>query len=263
MPYIVIDAGHGGRDAGNCFFGLSEKDVALSAATKVSNRLRELGFSVTELRQGDEEIGSASARGKEVAKLKPDFALSFHVNSTEGRGTKSGMEIIVPLGKTCTKFESALKSSLLGLGGLKCIYSKEARSQNILERQLRTEGCFLESFDSPDYFGIIREAWAGGVELDIIELFYLDNESDVQNFREKEAQYVEAIVLSLAQAFGMADVRHEQKAKKEPLKKQGAASPYYRVVCGAYADLEEAKKVQNYLQKQFPNAWIQGVGKET
>ena len=62
---------------------------------------------------------------------------------------------------------------------------------------------FTTTYDKTDYYGIIREAWKGGVPTDIVEMFYLDNEGDLYMFLNQEDNYVEAIVYALAQAFRM------------------------------------------------------------
>ena len=69
MPYIVVDAGHGGWDNGAHYNGHREKDITLRVATKVTKRLREIGFTVTQLRTDDTYVGNASARGRQIAEL--------------------------------------------------------------------------------------------------------------------------------------------------------------------------------------------------
>ena len=105
MPYIVVDAGHGGWDKGAHFGAYNEKDITLRVATKVSNRLRQIGFQVTQLRTDDTYIGNASARGRQIAELQPNLAISIHVNSAGGTGEYSGAEIYVPIKEDSARFE--------------------------------------------------------------------------------------------------------------------------------------------------------------
>ena len=93
MPYIVVDAGHGGWDNGAHYNGHREKDITLRVATKVTKRLREIGFTVTQLRTDDTYVGNASARGRQIAELQPNLAISIHVNSSGGEGKLRGAEI--------------------------------------------------------------------------------------------------------------------------------------------------------------------------
>jgi len=254
MPFIVIDAGHGGWDKGVSCLGYHEKDIALSMANQVSRRLRELGFTVKQLRDSDTDAGSATNRGRAIAHLKPDFALSFHVGASGGARKKQGSDIIVPIEKSCSKFESSLHRCLEELKFCHRVYSKEARTQNIINRSSTKDFRFAESKESPDYYTIMREAWAGGIPLDIIELFYLDNEEDLAKFFNLEESYVEAVVKSLALTF---NVPYDRASNRT-----APAASYYRVVCGAYDSLEEARQVQAMVQKQFPNAWVQPVDEE-
>ena len=204
MPYIVVDAGHGGADNGAQYFGYKEKDINLRVATKITHRLREIGFRVTQYRTDDSYIADAPERGKQIAWLNPDFAISIHSNSSGGSGLLSGSEIITPLGKNIARFEYYARENLSLLTNFRMIYSRFYDSEKIQERFIDPKTLFYtESIEDKDYYGIIREAWNGGVPLDIIELFYLDNEDDLLNFLNLEDDYVEAIVYSLAQTFNL------------------------------------------------------------
>ena len=259
MPYIVVDAGHGGWDKGAHFGAYNEKDITLRVATKVSNRLRQIGFQVTQLRTDDTYIGNASARGRQIAELQPNLAISIHVNSAGGTGEYSGAEIYVPIKEDSARFEYYLREELSRLNTFRGIFSR-AYTGEFYERYIDPKTLrFTQTYNYTDYYGIIREAWRGGVSCDIIEMFYLDNESDLYTFLNQEDAYVEAIVVALSKAFNMnyqRELRHEVVDRPEPLKTE----TYYRVVCGSYSDLNEAKKVQQALvHSNYPGVWIQPV----
>ena len=205
MPYIIIDAGHGGWDNGAQGFGHKEKDINLRVATKVSNRLRQLGFRVTQLREDDTDIGNAGARGKKIAELQPDFAISIHCNSSGGMGKFKGAEIYTPLAKHVARFEYYLRDRLQHLTTFRAIFSKVSKTQELIERSINPDTLtFTQTYyDKTDFYGIIREARKGGVNCDIIELFYIDNESDLHTFLNQEDAYVEAIVYAMCHAFNM------------------------------------------------------------
>jgi len=205
MPYIVVDAGHGGFDSGAQYFGYKEKDINLRVSKEVSRRLRQLGFKVTELRTDDTDIGNAGARGREIARLQPDFAISIHCNSSGGTGKFQGAEIYAPLAKHVARFEYHLRDRLQRLTKFRHISSKESKTKILHERHIdpKTLTFTKTYYDKIDFYGIIREARKGGVNCDIIELFYLDNEADLHTFLNQEPAYVEAIVYALCQAFNM------------------------------------------------------------
>ena len=63
----------------------------------------------------------------------------------------------------------------------------------------------------------------------------------------------------MSKAFNMNYERHSRTQvvdHPEPVKTE----TYYRVVCGSYSDLNEAKKVQQALaHANYPGVWIQPV----
>ena len=205
MPHIVVDAGHGGNDSGAQYFGHKEKDINLRVATKVSQRLRMLGFRVTQLRETDTNIGTAGERGKKIAAIHPDFAISIHANSSGGKGLSKGAEVYTPLAKTVAKFENYFRDRIKHLTTFRNIFSKVSKTQELKIREINPNTLnFTSSFPHlTDFYGIIREARKGGVNCDILELFYLDNEADLYTFLRQEDAFVEAIVYALAQAFDM------------------------------------------------------------
>jgi len=206
MPYIVVDAGHGGWDNGAQGFGHKEKDINLRVSKKVSARLRHLGFKVTELRTDDTDIGNAGARGKQIAALQPDFAISIHCNSSGGMGKFQGAEIYTPLAKHVARFEYHLRDRFKQLTTFRAIFSKVSQTQELIERHINPDTLtFTQTYpNKTDFYGIIREARKGGVNCDIIEMFYIDNESDLHTFLNQEDAFVEAIVYAMCQAFNMA-----------------------------------------------------------
>ena len=205
MPYIVVDAGHGGWDNGAQGFGHKEKDINLRVSKKVSHRLRQLGFKVTELRTDDTDIGNAGARGRKIAELQPDFAISIHCNSSGGMGKFQGAEIYTPLAKHVARFEYYLRDRFRQLTDFRAIYSKVSKTQELIERHINPDTLtFTQTYyDKTDFYGIIREARKGGVNCDIIEMFYLDNESDLYTFLNQEDAFVEAMVYAMCHAFNM------------------------------------------------------------
>lgn len=260
MPYIVVDAGHGGYDKGAHYHGYNEKDITLTVATKVTARLRELGFKVTQLRTDDTYVGNASARGREIAELQPNLAISIHVNSAGGGGESSGAEIYTPLKEDSARFEYYLKQELSRLNNFRAIYSK-AYTGELYERFIDPETLrYTQTYNYTDYYGIIRESWRGGVSTDIIEMFYLDNEADLYTFLNQEDAYVEAIVVSLCKAFNVDYERGGLRTEESDLVKETKKETYYRVICGSYSSLNDAKQVQqNLVNQNYSGVWIQPV----
>ena len=91
---VVIDAGHGGEDAGARGPGpVYEKNVTLAIARRLADALNNVpGLKVLLTRDGDFFI-PLRERYKIAEKVKADLFLSIHCNSSRRRGTGSGTEV--------------------------------------------------------------------------------------------------------------------------------------------------------------------------
>ncbi|HWE24741.1 MAG TPA: N-acetylmuramoyl-L-alanine amidase, partial [Myxococcales bacterium] len=88
---VVIDPGHGGRDTGAVGpHGVREKDVALSIARTLAERLRALGFAVVLTRKGDTYV-SLDERTRIANEAHADLFVSIHCNAARSRRL-SGVE---------------------------------------------------------------------------------------------------------------------------------------------------------------------------
>ena len=85
---IVIDAGHGGKDPG-CIgpAGTREKDVVLSVARKLKNKLDSAGFKVY-LTRSDDTYLKLAQRAEIAEKRKADLFISLHANANPKRSMK-------------------------------------------------------------------------------------------------------------------------------------------------------------------------------
>jgi len=93
---IVIDPSHGGQDTGvKIKDRADEKDITLIIALALQKELaQESNLQVILTRDSDREL-SLEERKKDVAKIKPAFFLSIHVNSGFGKNA-SGFELYYP-----------------------------------------------------------------------------------------------------------------------------------------------------------------------
>jgi len=91
---VTIDAGHGGDDPGgqNTAAGLDEKDLTLSFAKLIGNRLAREGFEVTYTRTDDRFI-PLKERPAIASRLGADLFLSIHFNAA--RDDVRGVETFV------------------------------------------------------------------------------------------------------------------------------------------------------------------------
>lgn len=85
---VVVDAGHGGKDPG-CIGkgGTREKDIVLSVAKKLKNKLDANGFK-TYLTRGDDTYLKLADRAAIAEKRKADLFISLHANANPSRQMK-------------------------------------------------------------------------------------------------------------------------------------------------------------------------------
>jgi N-acetylmuramoyl-L-alanine amidase len=91
---VVIDPGHGGKDAGASGHGLREKDIVLKLAKKLAARVeKRLGLTVY-LTRGDDRFITLSRRTKIAKENKGDLFISLHVNANTLAGVQ-GLETYI------------------------------------------------------------------------------------------------------------------------------------------------------------------------
>jgi N-acetylmuramoyl-L-alanine amidase len=82
---VVVDAGHGGKDAGAIGpHGVREKNLTLSIAKKVAARLKLLGFTVVMTRSRDTFV-SLDDRTRIANEARADLFVSIHCNAARRR----------------------------------------------------------------------------------------------------------------------------------------------------------------------------------
>lgn len=202
IKLIALDFGHGGKDSGAVGNGLKEKDIVLEIGLQVKQRLLDHGFKVTCLRENDSYVGDAGERGAALGKTQADYALSIHLNS-ETKGTATGAEIIVPCKESYAYVESYMKEELEKLGKFRKIYSRKYNDGSTVERQMDSRRKFTSTVNATDYYGICREAWKKGVSATIVELFFISNASDCENYKKQKSAYVEAMVKAICKGFNV------------------------------------------------------------
>ena len=90
---VVLDAGHGGADAGTVVYQVNEKDVTLNVALKVGALLEEAGIHVYYTRAEDHEV-SPEERTRIVSESQADMLVSIHCNADSRTRVTTGMEFL-------------------------------------------------------------------------------------------------------------------------------------------------------------------------
>lgn len=82
IPLIVLDPGHGGEDEGCARAGVMEKDINLSIAKAVKQKLEQMGYDVLMTREGDTDV-SLEQRVWLANEKQASLYISIHQNACE------------------------------------------------------------------------------------------------------------------------------------------------------------------------------------
>ncbi len=88
---IVLDAGHGGRDAGTTAADITEKDITLDIETRLRALLLRHGFEVVTTR-ADDRLIELRERARMANSSSGDIFVSIHVNSLQTHVDSHGIE---------------------------------------------------------------------------------------------------------------------------------------------------------------------------
>jgi len=88
---VVIDAGHGGYDAGAIYGGTEEKELTLAISGKVAQKLKAKNVQVIMTRKKDVFV-SLDERVQITKKHKPDIFVSIHCNALNANRNIKGIE---------------------------------------------------------------------------------------------------------------------------------------------------------------------------
>ena len=220
---IGLDAGHGGSSSGTysvntVYDGLFEKDFALDLALMVEEKLIKNGFGVIMTRREDKNPGTVAERAAKMVREKADFALSIHFNGF-GNESANGTEVFVPYGEIAAGIEARLYD---GLGVFFKRRAPFARSSSyydknrIFDKKLNIKTRKFDAVSSEkDYFGFVRNCWTGGVSADLLEICFLTNKKDFENYIKNREKIADMIAKSIVEAFGEAYIfEAEEKIPK-------------------------------------------------
>lgn len=180
---VVIDAAHGGEDAGNTGNGIVEKDLALQISQYMYRRLQELGVPVTLVRNSDETVSNEERIRRILAPYGEGsnvIVISNHVNA----GGADGAEVIYALRNNSTLADQIAQEI-------------ELAGQNVIKVYQRR----LPSDTSKDYYFIHRDT--GNTQPIMIEYGYVDsNQDDPEQLKNNYVRYAEAVVKAITTYIG-------------------------------------------------------------
>jgi N-acetylmuramoyl-L-alanine amidase len=194
---IVIDPGHGGKDAGAERFGLQEKTIVMDVSTRLLRRLRKQGFEVYLTRTKDEFIELAS-RPAISNQRRADFFISIHANAV-GNPSIQGVETFI---LTAQDQPSSGRAEIVA-GDRKLLPGNRFDAWNALSG-FYLQRDLVRATGSPDRglkrarFAVLRDLQSPGV---LVELGFLSNPGEGRKmgtaaYREKLAEALENGILA-------------------------------------------------------------------
>ncbi len=181
VRHIVIDPGHGGKDAGAVRGRFREKDLTLNIARRVRDRLVRAGYRVTLTRHSDIAL-TLSQRAALAKALKADLFLAIHINAAEGAAV-SGIETyaMTPAGAPSSTNTKAVNTSH---PGNRCDANNLALASMIHRYMLgRTGG--EDRGVKRARFQVLREITMPGV---LIECGFISNPAELRRMTTAEYQ---------------------------------------------------------------------------
>jgi N-acetylmuramoyl-L-alanine amidase len=224
LKKVFIGAGHGGKDSGAIGRnGSFEKDINLSLAKACGAALERHGVKVRLSRTKDE----ADPVDQEVAECNsfaPDLAVDIHNNAGGADGAETFYSRVGGVGKTAAQ---NILAEIVALG------------QKSRGAKTRLNGT------GRDYYAFIRDTKAPAV---IVECAFMDS-SDIAiiDTEVERVKMGEAIARGILATLGI-----PYKPEKTPTE----PSNLYRVQVGAYADRNNAVKLQQQLKSKGFDAII-------
>jgi N-acetylmuramoyl-L-alanine amidase len=189
-PRIMIDPGHGGRDAGavNESFGLKEKELALRTALQLAETLRLLGWEVKLTREDDTFVPLPN-RGQMAVEAEADLFVSIHYNAA-ANPMAEGIEVFILTPPTAE--EQEVSNLLAGHQH----FADSLRLGWHLQQALVRHTQATDRGVRRNRFAVLRDLQQAGV---LVELGFLSHEATARRLQEPEAvlELVEALTIGL------------------------------------------------------------------
>ena len=240
MPYyVMLDAGHGGRDPGSVYNGRQEKDDNLRLTLAVGEQLQNSGIDVEYTRTTD-IYESPYQKALEANEAGVDFFISFHRNSSETPEKYSGVECL-----------------LYDLSG-----EKYRMAENI-NAQLETVGFVDLGIEARPNLVVLRKTRMPAI---LVEMGFINSTTDNRlfdrNFDDIVSAIASAVIETLhatkqiytVQTGAFSNALYAKKLCRELTEQDFPAyidesGRYDRVLVGRYSELDEAVAMEKQLKK--------------
>jgi len=216
---IVLDAGHGGKDAGAVGNGLREKDLTLTIVKYIGRMLGEYEGVEVHYTRTDDRFLELKERAAIANKLNADYFISIHINAGGGTG-----------------FETFIYNDTTD--------AKTIAYQNVIHQEImKAIGNVRDRGKKRANYAVLRETHMPAI---LTENLFIDNPNDAAKLKSEQflLQVAYGHVIGLERAFGL-----KKKAKPQP-KENAAEKKLYRVQVGAFSDRKNAEQLVEELKKK-------------
>lgn len=170
---VVIDPGHGGDNEGTTENGFCEKEMTLTTALALYDRLTQYDGVTVYLTRTDDTKSSLADRARFAKSVEADYLFSIHYNASENHEL-FGSEVWVPLKAPFNVYGYQFGCTLL----------PRFREKGLFIRGIKTR----KNDKNLDYYGILREAVALDIPAVLIEHCHVDEVRDYPYCDSKEKQ---------------------------------------------------------------------------
>lgn len=242
MYDMFLFHGHGEGDNGAIGNGYTELELAKSLTLNCVTLLENKGVSV--LNNVKTGFNNYNRNLTKAQQIKYKMGGTIHLNSSIDTNA-NGTEIIVPCKEKYLTIEEEIIKGFKDLGftnrGLK---SRDYSSEKFLNR---VNG---EIVNYTNYYGEIRNAWDNGYSLSIIETCFISNKNDVERFIKNLDKIAKIIVNPYLKEMG------KETYKIDVQNETVETDKVYRVICGSFKNLDNAKKRVEELKNKGYDSFI-------
>lgn len=203
---IVIDAGHGGKDAGgNRLFGMREKDINLAVAKDLYKLLKKDPKFEVMMTRDDDTFVPLSDRSNMANNFKADLFISLHANASRDRREK-GFEVYFMSEKASDPGAAEVadyENSVVGLednGGQSendaaaMLLHSMARNEylnegsqlaGLVSKEMEKHTPFVDRGVKQAAFYVLRGTYAPGI---LVEMGFMTNSRDQRDLNKKKVR---------------------------------------------------------------------------
>lgn len=165
---IVLDAGHGGVDAGAQNGNIVEKELNLLLVQKIQKELTSRGATVYLTRNSDKDLSTTTVnrkrndlynRAKFINDISPDMYISLHLNSTTSSNWK-GLQIFYT---NKNKYNKTIAESITNYLKQNISNVRDTKQDNTyyMYKHIKSPGILIEAgfISNPNENYLLRQRW--------------------------------------------------------------------------------------------------------